>query len=225
MNSRSANTTMKRKMMGNLKRASSLNVVNTTSVDNNPSYDYDKYLQALLKQVLIDKEIEQYTRVVENQISHQKEIIKEKENHLKEIQQGLLLQEQKEKLVIMINNLEKNMTTFINLTNEHEIQKHLEAIQGALEEASGTLTLINLKLTEGDQEQLAESVKKLLLASDIIMKSGRDFEGVHKLAEKSQNLLAIMQEVVEITNELTTMGTLGTQNVLQKLSDEFAKDY
>ncbi|CAH1109901.1 unnamed protein product [Psylliodes chrysocephalus] len=187
---------------------------------------YNSYLQALLKQEIAENQIKKREKVLNGQILLQEENVAKRKECLNQIQKEADLLIKKEEIVKMIKNLEENINKINGIYANYQIQKHVQTVHGALTYISGTLVLKNIKSLENkDQEKLVDSVKKLTLATEKIVNCGRDFEGVHKLAEDCRNLIQIVKKIKESQLLLSTMEENAELTVLQKLSDEFAKQY
>ncbi|CAH1113259.1 unnamed protein product [Psylliodes chrysocephalus] len=187
---------------------------------------YNSYLQALLKQEIVEKEIKKQEKVLNGQILLQEENVAQMKERYNQIKKETDLLIKKEEIVKMINTLEENINKIKGLYTNYQTQEHVETVHGALTYISGTLVLKNIKSLENkDQEKLVDSVKKLTLATEKVVNCGRDFEGVHKLAEDCRNLIQIVKKIKESQVVLSTMEEDAELTVLQKLSDEFAKQY
>lgn len=146
-------------------------------------YAYNEYLQALIKETIVDEKIVHNKATLEGQLQYYRGILKEKEQTLNDIKEDTGMMDKQREIVEALKILELKIDQMKSLYMGQQIGVHIEKIHKLLEEECGKVWLKNVKpiTTREEQDRFIEVLKKLHLTLDKILSGELDFEGKPKL--------------------------------------------
>lgn len=159
-------------------------------------FSYNDYLQAIMKQAIVKRQITTNKTVLDGQIGYYTELLNEKEQILKDIKEDTEMMDQQRNIVEAVKILETKIDQMKSLYMGQQISTHLENIQRALEKECGKLWLKNVKPIETFEEydRFVNVIEKLQSTLDKIICGEIDFEG------KLKNVFSICSAWITIAD-------------------------
>ncbi|KAG5891247.1 hypothetical protein JTB14_004361 [Gonioctena quinquepunctata] len=219
----SANRSVNPKMKPAVSTTSTL----TQTLETDCDIAYNDYLQALMKRQIIEKEIEERKRLLNGQIILQRANLEKKKCIYQEIKNDIESLKKKEQVIVTINSIRDNTSKLKTLYTAYQTEPHIEKITKLLTSECDEVILKNIVAIKTQQEydNLFGILQNLQSMLQKIVDSGRDFKGIHDLAENIRVSKEHIERIEETKTILNDSKNDSLSALLSNLSEIFAKQY
>lgn len=195
--------------------------------DLNVKYElaYNDYLQALMKQQIVRKTIDEHKEKLNDQILVHSEHLHKLENTYKDISIKIENLKQQGEIVDIINMLKDSMDEIERLCDKYNTHNRVQQITDILTEELNLVSVRNIKPI-GSQEEYDEFISiltSLIAIIEKIQNAGRNFEEVNQFATAIKNFDELQNTVAQTAIKLRALKKKVTATLIQHGSDMFAK--
>lgn len=188
---------------------------------------YNDYLQAEMKKQFVEKKKGEQRQILEDQLLIQTENLRKRQQNLKEIVARTENLQTKSEVIQMMNCLQENFISFINVCRENNIKIELNHFNDTLCLKCDKIILKNIKPLESQEEynKFIYTLELCLVATQKIINSGRNFKEVHNLAKSVRDLSSLIDTVQKSQQTVSELEKNVLNAYLKNMSDFFARKY
>lgn len=186
---------------------------------------YNEYLQALMKQQIIKKTVEEHRKILCDQIFVQKEQLYKLESTYKEIRAKIESLKQQTNIVELLDKLNISVTQIEDISEKYNVWKRLDQLSGILTDESNLISVLNIKPIKSQEEynNLILILNNLNEVLERILNSGRNFEEVHDFAAIINKFEKLRKNVNKTSLTNLDLKKKAGIKFLTQASDMFAK--
>ncbi|KAF7278857.1 hypothetical protein GWI33_007920 [Rhynchophorus ferrugineus] len=186
---------------------------------------YNEYLQALMKQQIIKKTVEEHRNILNDQIFVQNEQLYKLRSTYKEIEDKIESLKQQTGIIELLDKLNIGVTQIEDINEKYNVWKRLDQLSGILTDESNLISVRNIKpiMSQEEYDNLLLMLKNLNKLLERIISSGRNFKEVHHFAETIKTFEELRKIVNETSFKNLELRKKAGIKFLAQASDMFAK--
>ncbi|CAH1967814.1 unnamed protein product [Acanthoscelides obtectus] len=147
------------------------------------SREYNEYLVAHMKKLIVKETIDKHQTVLNRQLLYRNQDLRKKNQQVHSLNKEIELLEIQNNVGEILTSLEKYATECKTIINGYKL--YFETFWKYLKDESENVKLENVKVINNQEEydKLMKVLENLRIVTDKIVISNRDFEKIHKIAE------------------------------------------
>jgi len=186
---------------------------------------YNEYLQALMKQLIVKRTIRQQEEKLGDQILIQSEHLhKQKATYMNFTNKIENLKLQSE-IVEVLNQLKESIDSIDEFSKQYDTCNYLKKLNEILRHECDLVTIRNIKPinSQKDYDELISTLNKLTESLKKFYLSGRNFEGVNKLAISLKCFNELTEKVRSAAKKVALLKKKAATVFIKQSSDYFAE--
>lgn len=186
---------------------------------------YNDYMQALLKQQLVKKTIEQHENILNDQLLIQSEHFHKLENTLHEICDKIESLKEQSDVVELLQMLKSGVNEIEELCVKHNTHNRLNELDKILTQESNLVSTKNIRSISSQEEydQLLQTLHNLKCVMEKIVKGDKKFKEVHELSDCIREFNKLNLTITTTAKELSNSNKRAEALILKQTSDFFAQ--